>query len=68
MIKVNDEVAVKTDGGSCRYGRVLTVESFNEGVMYLVALKDYPQGVWFFNEKDHRDGVFVELINNSPAD
>ncbi|XCW69063.1 protein DsrB [Kosakonia cowanii] len=40
---------------------MLAVEAFNEGTMYLVALEDYPLGIWFFNEKDHPDGVFVEL-------
>jgi len=28
--------------------------------MYLVALEDYPLGIWFFNESDHAEGVFVE--------
>jgi len=40
---------------------ILAVEEFNEGIMYLVALDDYPAGVWFFNEIDSRDGTFVEL-------
>jgi hypothetical protein len=25
-----------------------------------VALEDYPLGIWFFNESDHAEGVFVE--------
>lgn len=27
--------------------------------MYLVALEDYPAGIWFFNEGDTKDGTFV---------
>lgn len=61
IMKVNDRVTVKTDGGPRRPGVVLAVEAFNEGTMYLVTLEDYPLGIWFFNEKDHPDGVFVEL-------
>ncbi|TNL09088.1 hypothetical protein CYD30_14505 [Kosakonia cowanii] len=61
IMKVNDRVTVKTDGGPRRPGVVLAVEAFNEGTMYLVSLEDYPLGIWFFNEKDHPDGVFVEL-------
>lgn len=60
MMKVNDTVTVKTDGGPRREGTILAVEVFNEGTMYLVALEDYPAGVWFFNEIDSRDGTFVE--------
>lgn len=60
-MKVNDLVTVKTDGGPRREGVVLAVEVFNEGTMYLVALEDYPAGIWFFNEIDSRDGTFVEL-------
>ncbi|WP_224555649.1 protein DsrB [Pectobacterium versatile] len=60
-MKVNDLVTVKTDGKTRREGIVLAVETFQEGTMYLVALKDYPAGVWFFNEVDSRDGIFVEL-------
>lgn len=59
-MKVNDRVTVKTDGGPRRVGTVLAVEGFNEGTMYLVALEDYPLGIWFFNESDHSEGVFVE--------
>jgi hypothetical protein len=49
IMKVNDLVTVKTDGGVRREGTVLEVETFYEGVMYLVALEDYPAGIWFFN-------------------
>ncbi len=59
-MKVNDRVTVKTDGGPRRPGTVLSVEDFSEGTMYLVSLEDYPQGIWFFNEMGHTDGVFVE--------
>jgi len=59
-MKVQDLVTVKTDGGPRREGVILAVEEFNEGTMYLVALEDYPAGVWFFNEIDSRDGTFVE--------
>ena len=58
-MKVNDLVTVKTDGGPRREGKVLAVEEFYEGVMYLVALEDYPAGIWFFNEGDTKDGTFV---------
>ncbi|WP_312774036.1 protein DsrB [Atlantibacter hermannii] len=61
-MNINDRVTVKTDGGPRRPGAVLAVEPFNEGTMYLVSLEDYPMGIWFFNEKDHPDGVFVEKV------
>lgn len=38
-MKVNDRVTVKTDGGPRRPGRVLAIEEFSEGTMYLVSLK-----------------------------
>ncbi|EHG0762681.1 protein DsrB [Salmonella enterica] len=60
MMKVNDRVTVKTDGGPRRPGVVLAVEEFSEGTMYLVSLEDYPLGIWFFNEPGHQDGIFVE--------
>ncbi|EAA4072255.1 protein DsrB [Salmonella enterica subsp. enterica] len=60
MMKVNDRVIVKTDGGPRRPGVVLAVEEFSEGTMYLVSLEDYPLGIWFFNESGHQDGIFVE--------
>lgn len=59
-MKVNDLVSVKTDGGPRRIGKIVEVEEFSEGVMYLVTLDDYPSGVWFFNEIDSHDGTFVE--------
>ncbi len=59
-MNINDRVTVKTDGGPRRPGVVLAVENFSEGVMYLVAMEDYPTGIWFFNEIGHADGVFVE--------
>ncbi len=59
-MKVNDRVTVKTDGGPRRPGKVLAVEDFSEGTMFLVALEDYPLGIWFFNEIGHSDGIFVE--------
>lgn len=61
-MKVNDRVSVKTDGGPRREGRILEVEEFVEGTMYLVALDDYPNGIWFFNEADSKDGTFVEAL------
>ncbi|ASG63185.1 hypothetical protein CEW81_09330 [Kluyvera genomosp. 3] len=60
FMQVNDRVTVKTDGGPRRSGVVLAIEQFNEGTMYLVALEDYPLGIWFFNEVGHPDGIFVE--------
>ncbi|WP_130835329.1 protein DsrB [[Erwinia] mediterraneensis] len=59
-MQVNDRVTVKTDGGPRRVGTILAVEDFNEGTMYLVALEDYPLGIWFFNENAQQEGVFVE--------
>ncbi|MEH0873381.1 protein DsrB [Pectobacterium cacticida] len=59
-MKVSDLVTVKTDGNKRREGVVLAVETFQEGTMYLVALEDYPAGIWFFNESDSQDGTFVE--------
>lgn len=60
-MKVNDVVTVKTDGESRREGVILAVEVFQEGIMYLVALPDYPAGIWFFNEQGMPEGTFVEL-------
>lgn len=60
MIQINDKVTVRTDNSLRRSGLVLAVEPFNEGVMYLVALEGYPAGIWFFNEKKHPNGIFVE--------
>ena len=59
-MKVNDRVSVKTDGGPRRVGTILAMEPFNEGTMFLVALEDYPLGIWFFNETHQPDGIFVE--------
>lgn len=59
-MKVNERVTVKTDGGPRREGTILAVEDFSEGTMFLVALEDYPLGIWFFNEVGHDDGIFVE--------
>ncbi|MEH2920957.1 protein DsrB [Samsonia erythrinae] len=59
-MKVNDLVTVKTDGNTRREGTILAVETFQEGTMYLVALQEYPAGIWFFNEVDSQDGTFVE--------
>ena len=58
-MKVNERVTVKTDGGPRRQGTVLAVEEFSEGTMFLVALEDYPLGIWVFNESGHEDGIFV---------
>ncbi|AUH00344.1 hypothetical protein CWC46_11335 [Prodigiosinella confusarubida] len=61
-MKINDLVTVKTDGEARREGVILAVEVFQEGTMYLVSLKDYPAGIWFFNEINSStpDSVFVE--------
>jgi len=61
-MKLHDRVSVKTDGGPRRKGTILAIEEFSEGTMYLVALDDYPTGIWFFNEISHPDGIFVEQI------
>ncbi|TCW00065.1 protein DsrB [Biostraticola tofi] len=63
-MKLNDRVTVKTDGGPRRQGSILAVEEFSEGVMYLVSLDDYPTGIWFFNEVNNPDGVFVQPISD----
>lgn len=60
-MKVNDVVTVKTDGEQRREGVILAVDEFQEGIMYLVALPDYPAGIWFFNEVGTPEGTFVEL-------
>ena len=62
-MNVNERVTVKTDGGPRRPGVVLAIETFSEGTMYLVALDDYPLGIWFFNEKESPDGIFVEKLD-----
>lgn len=59
-MKVNDLVTVKTADGPRRKGKILAVEHFHEGTMYLVSLENYPDGIWFFNESDTKDGTFVE--------
>ncbi|MCV9880411.1 protein DsrB [Brenneria izbisi] len=62
-MKVNELVTVKTDGEVRREGVILAIEEFQEGTMYLVSLKDYPAGIWFFNEVESKDGTFVEPVN-----
>lgn len=61
-MKLHERVTVKTDGGPRRKGTIHAIEEFSEGVMYLVALDDYPTGIWFFNETSHPDGIFVEPL------
>lgn len=61
-MQTGEWVTVKTADGPRRKGKVLAVETFSEGVMFLVALDDYPKGVWFFNEKNDPDGIFVEPL------
>lgn len=61
-MQINDEVIVKTDGEEDRQGTILLVEEFNEGTMYLVKLAEYPNGIWFFNEKEGGEGTFVRPI------
>lgn len=63
-MQINDTVYVKTDTDEPREGRILLIEPFSEGVMYLVALPEYPDGIWFFNEKEGGDGVFITPKNN----
>lgn len=46
-MKIHDRVYVKTDGQSRREGKILLIEPFNEGTMYLVSLPEYPGGIWF---------------------
>jgi hypothetical protein len=61
-MNIGDKVAVKTDGGVQRQGHILAIEHFYEGDMFLVALPEYPNGVWFFNESATPEGTFVELL------
>ncbi|EOE6699255.1 protein DsrB [Morganella morganii subsp. morganii] len=63
-MQIDDRVYVKTDADEPREGRILLIEPFSEGVMYLVALPEYPEGIWFFNEKEGGDGVFITPKNN----
>lgn len=63
-MKLHDRVTVKTDGGPRRHGTILAAEEFSEGIMYLVALDDYPTGIWFFNETNIPDGIFVEPLDS----
>lgn len=63
-MQINDTVYVKTDADEPREGRILLIEPFSEGVMYLVALPEYPDGIWFFNEKEGGNGVFITPKNN----
>lgn len=63
-MQIDDTVYVKTDADEPREGRILLIEPFSEGVMYLVALPEYPEGIWFFNEKEGEDGVFITPKNN----
>lgn len=64
-MKINDRVTVKTNGGPCHLGTVLAVEHYNKSVMYLVALEDYPIGIWFFDDIDHTKGVLIELYESA---
>nr|WP_172602601.1 protein DsrB [Morganella morganii] len=63
-MQINDTVYIKTDANEPREGRILLIEPFSEGVMYLVALPEYPDGIWFFNKKEGGDGVFITPKNN----
>lgn len=63
-MKIHDRVYVKTDGQERREGKILLIEPFNEGTMYLVSLPDYPGGIWFFNEKEGENGIFVIPAEN----
>lgn len=63
-MQIDDTVYVKTDADEPRECRILLIEPFSEGVMYLVALPEYPEGIWFFNEKEGGDGVFITPKNN----
>ncbi|KFD19070.1 DsrB family protein [Tatumella ptyseos ATCC 33301] len=65
-MQVDEWVSVKTAGGSPRTGKILAAETFNEGIMYLVALEEYPRGIWFFNENNTEEGIFVQPIQ-APA-
>lgn len=63
-MKIHDRVYVKTDGQERREGKILLIEPFNEGTMYLVSLPDYPGGIWFFNEKEGENRIFVIPAEN----
>ena len=53
-MNVNDHVVVKTDGCEDRQGTILLIEEFNEGIMYLVSLPEYPNGIG--------EGTFVRPV------
>ena len=61
-MNVNDHAVVKTDGCEDRKGTILLIEEFNGGIMYLVSLPEYPNGIWFFNEKEGGEGTFVRPV------
>ncbi|WP_334473838.1 hypothetical protein [Arsenophonus sp. PmNCSU2021_1] len=42
-----------------REGIIRLIEPFNEGVMYLIELPEYPTGIWFFNENTAVAGIYV---------
>ncbi|MBO1916343.1 protein DsrB [Providencia rettgeri] len=63
-MNINDRVYVKTDGEERREGTILLIEPFNEGVMYLIALPDYPEGIWFFNEKKAMKGFLLRQLKD----
>ncbi|WP_063656233.1 protein DsrB [Candidatus Arsenophonus triatominarum] len=58
-MKINDSVLVKTDGEQMRKGIIRLIEPFNEGIMYLIELPEYPTGIWFFYENTASEGIYV---------
>lgn len=67
-MKVNDRVSVKTDGGPRRVGTILAMEPFNEGTMFLVALEDYPLGIWFLTRPTSRMAFSWSLTTKPEPD
>ncbi len=67
-MKVNDRVSVKTDGGPRRVGTILAMEPFNEGTMFLVALEDYPLGIWFLTRRTSRMAFSLSLTTKPESD
>ncbi|CAJ0991945.1 protein DsrB [Pantoea sp. Nvir] len=63
-MKINDRVTIRTRSSLKRIGIILAIEHFNGSIMYLVALEDYPLGIWFFNESHHPEGIWINAYTN----
>lgn len=61
-MQINDQVVVTCHDSCPRRGVLRAIATRNDGVMYLVALDDFPLGIWFFNDGDRSDNVRVEPV------